>query len=49
MQNKGGMNSRIKEIEEKISELENRVVEITDTEKNKEKGMKRNEDRLRYL
>ena len=42
-----GINSRITEVE-RISELEDRVVEITDTE-NKEIRMKRNEDSLRDL
>ena len=43
------INSRITETEEGISELEDRVVEITATEQNKEKRMKRNEDSLRNL
>ena len=43
------INSRINEAEEQISELEDRVVEITATEQNKEKRMKRNEDSLRDL
>ena len=42
-----GINSRIIEAEEQISELEDRTVEITDMEQNKEKGMKRNKDILR--
>ena len=37
----GGINSRITEAEEQISELEDRMVEITVAEQNKEKRMKR--------
>ena len=37
-----GTNSRITETEEWISELEDRMVEITAEEKNKRKGMKKN-------
>ena len=44
-----GINSRITEAEELISDLEDRRVEITTTEQNKEKRMKRIEDRLRDL
>ena len=44
-----GNNSRINEAEELISELEERVVEITAAEQNKEKRMKRKEDSLRNL
>ena len=44
-----GINSRITEAEERISDLEDKVVEITTTEQNKEKRMKRIEDRLRDL
>ena len=44
-----GLNNRITEAEERISELENRMVEKTAEEKNKEKRMKRNEDSLRDL
>ena len=44
-----GINSRITEAEELISDLEDRMVEITATEKNKEKRMKINEDSLRDL
>ena len=44
-----GINSRITEAEERISDLEDRMVEITATEQNKEKRMKRNEDSLRDL
>ena len=38
-----GINSRITEAEEQISDLEDRMVEFT-AEQNKEKRMKRNED-----
>ena len=44
-----GSNSRITEAEEQISELEDRMVEFTAVEQNKEKGMKRNEESLRDL
>ena len=44
-----GINSRITEAEERISDLEDKIVEITTTEQNKEKRMKRIEDRLRDL
>ena len=44
-----GINSRITEAEEQISDLEDRMVEITAMEQNKEKRMKRNEDSLRGL
>ena len=44
-----GINSRITEAEERISDLEDKVVEITTTEQNKEKRMKRTEDSLRDL
>ena len=44
-----GINSRITEAEERIRVLEARVVEITATEQNKEKRMKRNENSLRDL
>ena len=44
-----GINSRITEAEEQISELEGKIVEITTTEQNKEKRMKRIEDSLRAL
>ena len=44
-----GINSRITEAEEWISELEDRMVEITVMEQNKENRMKRNEDSLRDL
>ena len=44
-----GINSRITEAEEWISDLEGKIVEITTTEWNKEKRMKRIEDSLRDL
>ena len=44
-----GNNSRLLEAEECISKLEDRVVEITAREQNKEKRMKRNKDRCRDL
>ena len=44
-----GINSRISEAEERISDLEDRMVEFTAVEQNKEKRMKRNEDSLREL
>ena len=44
-----GVNSRITEAEERISDLEDRMVEFTAAEQNKEKRMKRNEDSLRDL
>ena len=44
-----GINSRITEAEEQISDLEDRMVEFTATEQNKEKRMKRNEDSLRDI
>ena len=44
-----GINSRITEAEEWISDLEDRMVEITAAEQNKEKRMKINEDSLRDL
>ena len=43
------INSRITEAEEWISDLEDRIVEFTAVEQNKEKRMKRNEDSLRDL
>ena len=50
MENKlEGINRRITEAEEQINDLENRMVEITATEQNIEKRMKRNEDSLRDL
>ena len=44
-----GNNSRITEAEEWINDLEDKIVEITTTEQNKEKRMKRIEDNLRHL
>ena len=44
-----GINRRITEAEEQISDLEDRMVKFTAAEQNKEKRMKRNEDRLRDL
>ena len=44
-----GTNSRITEAEEWINELENRMLEVTEAEENKEKRIKRNEDSLRDL
>ena len=42
-----GTNSRITEGEEQVSDLEDKIVEITTAEQNKEKRTKRNEDSLR--
>ena len=43
-----GINSRITETEEQISDLEDRMVEFTATEQNKDKRIKKkNQDRLR--
>ena len=44
-----GINSRITEAEERISDLEDRMVEFTAMEQNKEKRMKTNEDSVRHL
>ena len=44
-----GINSRITEAEEWISDLEDKIVKITTTEQSKEKRMKRIEDNLRHL
>ena len=44
-----GINSRITEAEGWINELEDKIVEITTAEQNKEKTMKRIEDSLRDL
>ena len=44
-----GTNSRITEAEEWISDLEDRMVEITAVEQNKGKGMKRIEESLRDI
>ena len=40
-------NSRITEVEEQISELEDRILEITEAKQDKDKRIKRNEDSLR--
>ena len=45
----GGINGRITEAEECISDLEDKIVEITAAEQNKEKRMKRIKDSLRDL
>ena len=44
-----GTNSRTTEAEQKISEVEDRRVEIKEAERKKEKNNKRNEDNLRNL
>ena len=44
-----GINTRISEAEEWISELEDKLVEVTSEEQNKVKRMKRTEDSLRDL
>ena len=44
-----GIGSRITEAAERISDLEDRMVEFTAAEQNKEKRKKRNEDSLRDL
>ena len=44
-----GINSKITEAEERINDLEDRMVEITTTEQNIEKRMKRNEYSIRDL
>ena len=44
-----GINSRITEAEERISDLEDKIVEITPTEQNKETRMRRIENSLRDL
>ena len=44
-----GIKSRTTEWEEQISDLEDRMVEFTAVEQNKEKRMKRNENSLRDL
>ena len=41
-----GINSRITEAKDMISEVEDRMVEINEAERKKEKRMKRNEDNL---
>ena len=44
-----GINSRITEAEEQVSDLEDKIVEITTVEQNTEKRMKRIKDTLRDL
>ena len=44
-----GINSRLTGAEERITDLEDKIVEITTTEPNKEKRMKRIENSLRDL
>ena len=44
-----GINSRITKAEEQISDREDKIVEITTAEQNKEKRMQRIEDSLRDL
>ena len=44
-----GINNRITDVEERISVLEDKTVEITTAEQDKEKRMKRIEDSLRDL
>ena len=44
-----GTNSRITEAEDKIGEVEGRMVEINEAEKKNEQWFKRNEDNLRDL
>ena len=44
-----GINSILTEAEERISDLEDKIVEITTTQQNKEKRMKRIQDSLRDL
>ena len=44
-----GINSRITEAEERINDLEDRMMEITGAKQNIEKRMQRNEDSLRDL
>ena len=44
-----GIKSKITEAEEVINDLEDKIVEITATEQNIEKRMKRNEDSQRDL
>ena len=44
-----GINSRITEAEERRSDLEEKIVEITTAEHNKDKRMKRIEDSLKDL
>ena len=42
-----GTNSRITKAEDRISEVENRMVEINEAGRTKEKRIKRNEDNIR--
>ena len=42
-----GTNSRMTEAEDSISEVDDRMAEINETERTKEKRIKRNEDNLR--
>ena len=44
-----GTSSRVTEAEDRISDVENRRVEINEAERKKEKRIKRNEDNLRDL
>ena len=44
-----GINRRITEAEDRINDLEDRMVEITVAEQNRKKRMKRKEDSLRNL
>ena len=44
-----GINSRIIQAEEQVSDLEDKMVEITTAEQNKEKRIKKIEDSLRDL
>ena len=44
-----GINSRLTEAEERISDLEDKIMETTNAEQSKEKRMKRIEDSCRYL
>ena len=44
-----GTNSRMTEAEDSISEVDDRMAEINETERKKEKRIKRNEDNLRDL
>ena len=44
-----GTNSSITEAEDRISEVDGRMVEINEAERKKEKRIKRNEDNLRDL
>ena len=42
-------NSIIMEAEDRINEVEDRMVEINETERKKEKWIKRNDDKLRHF